>query len=198
MLARRQGLNSLRFIRAYHHEFKRKPDQGGSLYVHQVPPDARHSLSYYLSLSKDPHSIIMGTVNLAMDDKDKFFQLGQILPNQFDSNPDFITLLHKTFNDHVHGCPVLGPMAEAEASKSSAFFHCHDLRCPPQYGRIAEVEDIIGTIRVAWNEKLRNGKIIQGSYEPNTMYRLVSTNGILQTSDYMGQKLLEACEGETK
>lgn len=50
--------------------------------------------------------------------------------------------------------------------------HLSDLRNPPDYGRIAFPEDILGSIEVDGH-----GKII-GTFEPSGTYRIITNEGM--------------------
>ncbi|KAI0479574.1 hypothetical protein F4859DRAFT_513079 [Xylaria cf. heliscus] len=70
--------------------------------------------------------------------------------------------------------------------------HLSDLRNPPDFGRIAFPEDILGSIEVDGN-----GKII-GEFEPSGTYRIITNEGILGLSDFLRTKLIERLRDEEK
>ncbi|KAI0450262.1 hypothetical protein F5B21DRAFT_491413 [Xylaria acuta] len=72
------------------------------------------------------------------------------------------------------------------------YVHLSDLRNPPDFGRIAFPEDILGSIEVDGN-----GKII-GEFEPSGTYRIITKEGILGLSDFLRTKLLEKLREEEK
>ena len=59
-----------------------------------------------------------------------------------------------------------------------------DQRATPAQGRINEPEDIIGTIMV------RDGEIIQGTYEPMPSHRLVTADGPVWLSEGIQEELV--------
>ncbi|KAI1177201.1 hypothetical protein F4777DRAFT_543129 [Nemania sp. FL0916] len=68
--------------------------------------------------------------------------------------------------------------------------HLSDLRNPPDYGRIAFPEDILGSIEVDGH-----GDII-GEFEPSGTYRIITNEGILGLSDFLRTKLIERLKEE--
>ncbi|KAI3342137.1 hypothetical protein F4824DRAFT_495074 [Ustulina deusta] len=70
--------------------------------------------------------------------------------------------------------------------------HLSDLRNPPDFGRIAFPEDILGSIEVDGQ-----GKII-GTFEPSGTYRIITNEGILGLSDFLRTKLVEKLKEEVK
>ena len=56
------------------------------------------------------------------------------------------------------------------------------------FGRIPEVEDIIGSVLV------KEGKVLPETYEGLSTYRLVTTSGPMKLSDFMLGKLREKLE----
>jgi len=66
--------------------------------------------------------------------------------------------------------------------------HVSDLRKPPDFGRIADPEDIFGSVEVDGEGKFVGEK---GSYQESGTYRIVTREGILGLSDFMRGKLVE-------
>ncbi|KAI1390004.1 uncharacterized protein F4822DRAFT_400471 [Hypoxylon trugodes] len=87
-----------------------------------------------------------------------------------------------------------GASAQGGAGGAGVGGHIHlsDLRNPPDYGRIAFPEDILGSIEVDGA-----GKII-GEFEPSGTYRIVTNEGILGLSDFLRNKLVERLREEEK
>lgn len=65
--------------------------------------------------------------------------------------------------------------------------HVSDLRRPPDYGRIADPEDIFGSVEVDGDGKFVGEK---GGYQESGTYRVVTREGILELSDFMREKLI--------
>ncbi|KAI0844693.1 hypothetical protein F5Y00DRAFT_248162 [Daldinia vernicosa] len=72
------------------------------------------------------------------------------------------------------------------------YIHLSDQRNPPDYGRIAWPEDILGSIEVD-----ASGNIV-GEFEPSGTYRIVTNEGILGLSDFLRTKLVEKLKEEEK
>ncbi|KAI0006570.1 hypothetical protein F4779DRAFT_596046 [Xylariaceae sp. FL0662B] len=72
------------------------------------------------------------------------------------------------------------------------YVHLGDLRNPPDFGRIAWPEDILGSIEVDGH-----GNII-GEFQPSGTYRIVTNEGILGLSDFLRTKLIERLKEEEK
>ncbi|ANB14757.1 hypothetical protein AWJ20_2364 [Sugiyamaella lignohabitans] len=171
------------------------------VYGHTTPNES----GVRLSLSKKPNAVYIGTIpNSAVasfrqafeaekeakdDQDDREMHPSQLLdPGEFSSHQKFLDIAHKTIGEHIQNCPVFSQLAAAEQGEKSLFFHIYDLRRPPPHGRIPEVEDIVGTVR------LESGKIVPNSYEPNAMYRSVTPYGIFTVSDYLNSKIVSECE----
>ncbi|CCX04598.1 hypothetical protein FPQ18DRAFT_274878 [Pyronema domesticum] len=72
--------------------------------------------------------------------------------------------------------------------------HVYDQRGVPAFGRIAETEDIFGSLLVG-----PDGMIKAGEWEENRMYRLItSTGGLMRLSPYLAEKVKEDLEAEAK
>lgn len=74
------------------------------------------------------------------------------------------------------GGNLQGPGA-GSGRTGGGWIHLSDLRAPPDWGRIADTEDIFGSVEV---EILEGGgaKIREGSYQSCIGYRLVTRNGM--------------------
>ncbi|KAI1463962.1 uncharacterized protein F4812DRAFT_445160 [Daldinia caldariorum] len=85
-----------------------------------------------------------------------------------------------------------GASAQGGAGGAGVGGHIHlsDLRNPPDYGRIAWPEDILGSIEVDGS-----GNII-GEFQPSGTYRIVTNEGILGLSDFLRTKLVERLKEE--
>lgn len=66
--------------------------------------------------------------------------------------------------------------------------HVSDNRKPPDFGRIADPEDIFGSVEVDGE-----GKFVEpaGNYQESGTYRLCTNDGILGLSDYLRERLVE-------
>lgn len=61
---------------------------------------------------------------------------------------------------------------DRRAKPTGGWVHVTDQRSPPEWGRISDVEDILGSVQVD-----ENGNIIEG-YEPCFGYRVWTRNGM--------------------
>lgn len=118
-------------------------------------------------------------------------------PQSFTENHEFLSILNQVLREHAAKDPDLQSQAQAFAGPGGAgvggHVHLSDLRNPPDYGRIAFPEDILGSIEVDGR-----GKII-GEFEPNGTYRIITNEGILGLSDFLQAKLVEKLkEAEAK
>lgn len=71
--------------------------------------------------------------------------------------------------------------------------HVSDNRHPPDFGRIAEPEDIFGSVEVDGQGKFVDG---HGRYQVSGTYRLVTKEGVLMLPNYLMGKLRERLEVE--
>jgi len=68
------------------------------------------------------------------------------------------------------------------------FLHVSDMRHPPDFGRIAEPEDIFGSVEVDGNGQFVNEN---GNYQESGTYRIITRDGILGISDFIRERLVE-------
>jgi hypothetical protein len=66
--------------------------------------------------------------------------------------------------------------------------HVSDQRQIPEYGRIAEPENIFGSVEVEADGSFVDG---HGRYQQSGTYRICTNDGILGLSDFMREKLVE-------
>ena len=66
------------------------------------------------------------------------------------------------------------------------WIHVSDMRNPPDFGRIAWPEDIIGSLEVDGS-----GQIVQVSWQDSGSYRIVTREGVLGLSEFMRGKVVE-------
>lgn len=135
----------------------------------------------------------------------------------FTENPQFLNLiLQPVLEKNIHQCLEYNRLAEAELFYGGQTLHIFDLRAPPPYGRIPDVQDILGTVRLQkqeykeknddkndTSENLHPGDassiykippIVPNSFEYNPMYRLLTRNGFLHVSPYLNSQLIKACK----
>lgn len=63
-----------------------------------------------------------------------------------------------------------------------------DNRHPPDFGRIADPEDIFGSLEVEGDGSFTDGT---GRYQASGTYRLATRDGVLQLPDFLRQRLVE-------
>lgn len=68
------------------------------------------------------------------------------------------------------------------------YIHVSDQRNPPDYGRVAWPEDILGSLEIDGRGNFVDGN---GRYQASNTYRAVTREGILGLSSYLRQKLVE-------
>lgn len=102
-------------------------------------------------------------------------------PDAFTENPQFWPRAAALLKQHIHECPVYSDLAAGETR--TQFFHIYDLRLPPVFGRIPEVEDILGTVEL----RVEDGaaRIVPYSFQENSMYRPVTQYGGMLVSPHM-------------
>lgn len=61
-----------------------------------------------------------------------------------------------------------------------------DVRNPPDYGRIAWPEDILGSVEVDGN-----GRFSDGTWQDSGTYRIVTREGVLGLTEFMRGKMVE-------
>ncbi|KAI1331773.1 hypothetical protein F5Y16DRAFT_243528 [Xylariaceae sp. FL0255] len=112
-------------------------------------------------------------------------------PRSFSENSEFMPILNQVLQRHAAQDPDLQSQAKALAGTGiGGHVHLSDLRNPPDYGRIAFPEDILGSI-----EADAEGNIV-GEFEPSGTYRIVTNEGILGLSDFLRTKLVEQLKKE--
>ena len=68
------------------------------------------------------------------------------------------------------------------------FIHVYDERRPPDFGRIPEPEDILGSLQVDSTGKFVDGN---GYYSESGTYRVLTREGILGLSTFLRERLVE-------
>ncbi|KKA28597.1 hypothetical protein TD95_003942 [Thielaviopsis punctulata] len=140
-------------------------------------------------------------------------------PGSFAENADFRRILDQVVQEHGHRDSGLQAQAKAfvgaggtamftamqqtrhrgrktaaadatAGATSGGYIHLSDARNPPDFGRIAWPEDILGSVEVDGE-----GEII-GRVEPSGTYRIVTNEGILGLSPFLMEKLVERLRAE--
>ena len=88
------------------------------------------------------------------------------------------------------GQEAVGGAANAQGGAGGAgrggYIHISDERHPPDFGRIAEPEDIFGSMEVDGE-----GRILRGTYQQSGTYRMCTREGVLGLSEFLRGKLIE-------
>lgn len=129
----------------------------------------------YASLSSLPNDLPIGHLPSEV-----------IHPNTFQPNLKFVNLLHSIIGSSIQHDFTFIMEAGANALQ---FMPIYDFREIPRYARTPNVDDVFGYVLVD-----DAGKIVPGSYEPNSLYRVCNGSGLVKLSDY----LLERMRDETK
>jgi hypothetical protein len=117
-------------------------------------------------------------------------------PIKFEHNPAFTErVLQQVMLSNVHNDSLYNSLAEAESFRGGTTLHIYDFRNPPPYGRIPDVDDIIGMVRIQSPDHNKGvSAIVPGSFEYNPMYRILTMNGFIDVGEDLNKKLVQACE----
>jgi hypothetical protein len=138
------------------------------------------------------------------------------IPSTFTENSAFFPTLSRILASHAADDPLVQNEALAFASPGGSVFspqrrkkrdatgagvggggvggwlHVYDQRGTPPFGRIADPQDIFGSVLVDGD-----GKIVSGTWEENRTYRIVtSEGGVMKLSPYLAEKVREALKKE--
>lgn len=143
-------------------------------------------------------------------------------PRDFKENSRFLQILHSVIGEHGHQDPQVKGQAAAMASSAGAtimqvnrrtntgsagasdqggagsggqggYIHVSDNRHPPDFGRIAEPEDIFGSLEVNADGSFTD---TYGHYQESGTYRVCTNEGVLGLPDYLMKKLVERLKVE--
>ncbi|RMD40949.1 hypothetical protein DV735_g4165, partial [Chaetothyriales sp. CBS 134920] len=78
--------------------------------------------------------------------------------------------------------------AGAAPARVGGWIHVSDLRKPPDFGRIADPEDIFGSLEVDADGDFVDG---HGRYQASGTYRIVTRDGVLGLTEFLREKLVE-------
>jgi hypothetical protein len=140
-----------------------------------------------------------------------------VTPETFTANKAFIPILQAVLRKEAVNDPYVQSSAAAYASEAGfvsqgrggrattgagptssqggvgsagrgGFVHVSDMRKLPDWGRIADPEDILGSVEV---DGRGNFVDQSGNYQESFTYRLVTGDGIMQLSPYLLEKVTE-------
>jgi hypothetical protein len=89
-----------------------------------------------------------------------------------------------------HKDPGLVAQALANKGQPRGFIHLSDSRCPPCFGRVADPQDILGSVEVDSEGQIQGRMIESGTY------RIMTNDGILGLSDYLIDILTDLVRNE--
>ncbi|KAF2133681.1 hypothetical protein P153DRAFT_372286 [Dothidotthia symphoricarpi CBS 119687] len=169
-----------------------------SIYVHDHPLDRTKSLLSLLPTTPPTPQLAIGTCTSL-----------PATPQSFTPNPPFLQILSSVCATYAAHDPMVQQQAAVFASPGGfnlggsndgannqagagggtrgGWIHVSDLRNPPDYGRIAWPEDIIGSLEVSGHGKVVDG----GNWSESGTYRIVTREGILGLTDFMRGKVME-------
>ena len=87
--------------------------------------------------------------------------------------------------DGAGGASAQGGMGGAGRG---GYIHVSDQRNPPDFGRVAWPEDILGSLELDGEGKFVDGT---GRYQQSGTYRIMTNEGMLGLSEYLSGKLVE-------
>jgi hypothetical protein len=135
-------------------------------------------------------------------------------PQNFTPNSSFLSILSSVYARHATSDPDVisqaavfgspggfnlsaqptdgsgGAMHQGGAGGAGhgGWIHVSDGRNPPDYGRIAWPEDIIGSVEVDGNGQFTDG---HGRWQDSGTYRIVTREGVLGLTGYMREKVVQ-------
>ncbi|KAJ7704348.1 hypothetical protein B0H17DRAFT_1039333 [Mycena rosella] len=107
--------------------------------------------------------------------------------NDFKENPEFRPLLHEAIQDGLRE-GVDDIQINGAAQLGEGWMHIHDDRNIPALGRIGDPDDIIASVLV------QAGKIQPETYQAMPSYRLCTSDGPIQLTPGLAQKLQAVLE----
>lgn len=184
-----------------------------NIYVFPNPSNPRSHILSLLSTNPPTSELALGETESLPPEEN---------PRDFQTNYGFFRILDSVLAEHACNDPQVKGQAAALASSSGAtlmqtnrrtntgssgasdqggagsggqggWIHISDNRHPPDFGRIAEPEDIFGSIEVEGDGSFTDG---HGRYQSSGTYRMVTRDGVLVLPDYLRTKLVERLKVE--
>lgn len=176
-----------------------------------------HNAAYTLSLlaSPTPHRLALGTTTTLPPTPASFTENPDFLPRlqrlvgehaahdplvQADAQQMASPAGASLFGGHLHntrrarcegGAGGANYQGGSGGGGVGGWVHVYDQRGVPAFGRIADTEDIFGSLLVDGH-----GVILPDQWEPNRMYRLVSRNGVMRLSPHLREKVVQGLAAE--
>ncbi|KAI0922686.1 hypothetical protein AcV5_009591 [Taiwanofungus camphoratus] len=107
--------------------------------------------------------------------------------NDFVENPKFREVLHEAIQSALRD-GIDDIQANAAVQTQQGWMHIHDNRNIPALGRIGDPDDILASVRV------EDGKILADTYQPMPAYRICTSDGVLQLTEGLAQRLHEVLQ----
>ncbi|KAA8906722.1 hypothetical protein FN846DRAFT_948093 [Sphaerosporella brunnea] len=186
------------------------------IYVHALDSGKKkHLLTLHSTSAPNPRLALGTTTSLPPT------------PSTFVENPAFLPLLQRVLREHASKDPQVQADALGLANATAAplftdrarrrqggsgganyqggaggggvggWVHVYDQRGVPAFGRIADTEDIFGSLLVDAHGQIVD-KEVGGVWEESRMYRLVSGRGVMRLTPYLRDRVREALEAEEK
>ncbi|EIN06819.1 hypothetical protein PUNSTDRAFT_72844 [Punctularia strigosozonata HHB-11173 SS5] len=109
--------------------------------------------------------------------------------NDFRENPRFREVLHEVIREGlIEGCDDIQINGALQIREGWMHIHALDERNPPPLGRIGDMDDIIGSVRV------EDSRIIPDTYQPMPSYRICTADGVTQLTEGLATKLNRVLE----
>ncbi|KAH7412352.1 hypothetical protein DE146DRAFT_276392 [Phaeosphaeria sp. MPI-PUGE-AT-0046c] len=174
------------------------------IFVHKHPIDPSASLLSLLPTTPPNQKLAIGACTSLPP-----------TPQNFTTNNDFLSILSTVYARHaaadpdvqsqaaVYGSPGGGVSLSSQPGDGAGgamhqggaggaghggWLHVSDLRNPPDYGRIAWPEDILGSLEVDGSGAFVDG---HGRWQDSGTYRVVTREGVLGLTDFMKGKMVE-------
>lgn len=178
------------------------------IYIHKHPTNPRSHILSLLATDPPNTELALGETDILPPENN---------PSEFRENQRFLNILHGVIAQHGCQDPQVKSQAAAYISSSGSSFmqvnrrtntgsagasdqgghgsggqggwiHVSDNRRPPDFGRIADPEDIFGSLEVEADGSFTDGT---GRYQTSGTYRIATRDGVLQLPDFLRQRLVD-------
>ena len=101
--------------------------------------------------------------------------------------------LSRTARRQITGSAGASDQGGAGGGGRGGWIHVYDMRHPPDFGRIPDPEDIFGSLEVEADGSFTDGN---GRYQESGTYRICTRDGVLQLSEFLRERVVEALKAE--
>jgi hypothetical protein len=108
------------------------------------------------------------------------FMIGSIINDKFEHTNEFEQVLHETLYRYICNDPGVQSLAKYQRE---GYMNINDQRVQAIYGRVNDPQDILGVVL------LKDGLVVEGSYERMPTHAIFTKDGLVQVSDWMFDKL---------